>query len=87
MGRSKINDTGTLKNRLFIERSQLIPERLSTQHQRNIAFPFAVGMANETGITMMAAFFMRRHMGIDHQHVKACLCGVISRRRTHGAAA
>ncbi|MNT74345.1 hypothetical protein D3C72_2131560 [compost metagenome] len=66
MGRSKIDDAGTLKNRLFIECSQLIPERLSTQHQRNIAFPFTVSVANEAGITVMAAFFMGRHMGINH---------------------
>jgi hypothetical protein len=86
-GRAEVDDARTLENTLFGLFRQFIPQRLGAKHQRNIAFTFAISMANETGIAMMAAFRMRRKVGIDHQDVQTCLCCVIACGRTNGAAA
>ncbi len=47
---------------------QLIPQGLCAQHQRDIAFAFAVGMADQAGFTVMSAMAVRRMRTINHQY-------------------
>ena len=85
-GRAEVDNPCAIENTFFGQFCQLIPQRLSAEHQRDIAFTFAISMTNEPGITMMAAFRMRGKVGINHQDVQPCLCRVIACSRANGAA-
>ena len=86
-GRAKIDDARTFENALFSLFSQLVPQRLGTKHQRNIAFPLAIGMANETRVAVVATFAMGRQVRVNHQDIESCLCRVIPGGRSYGATA
>ena len=51
---------------------------MRAQYQGDISFAFAVGVTNEAGAAVMAAFLMRRLMGINHQYVEPCLPRIIA---------
>ncbi len=66
---------------------QLVPKGLRAQHQRNIAFAFAVGVTDQPRFAVMRALGMGRMAGIDHQHRQARLGGVKACGGANGPAA
>ena len=48
---------------------EFVPQRLRAQYQWYIFFTFAIRVANQSRITVMATLLMRGHMCVGHQNV------------------